>query len=94
MQKGDIFRANTRGCDVARKALWQSHADPRECLRGTEVTYTYIYFITYGYTYKPSIEEFANRYNLTHIIYPTILHIFFSVWDYYSSFLLIIGHVV
>ena len=43
----------------------QGHvAEPRglrECLRGTEVTYT-IFFITYGYiTYKPSIEDFANR---------------------------------
>ena len=27
-----------RGCDVARKATWQSHVGPRECLRGAEVT--------------------------------------------------------
>ena len=32
----------------------QGHVDARECLRGTEVTYTYIYFIYIGYcTYKP-----------------------------------------
>ena len=38
MQKGGVFRASTHGCDVARKAMWQRHKDPRECLRGTEVT--------------------------------------------------------
>ena len=29
-----------RGCDVARKAMWQSHASPRERLRGVEVAQT------------------------------------------------------
>ena len=38
-----------RGCDVAHKATWQSHAGPRERLRGEEVTrrlylYLHIYF--------------------------------------------------
>ena len=42
-KKGVYFR---RGCDVARKATWQSHADPRERLRGAKVTrvmHIYIY---------------------------------------------------
>ena len=25
-----------RGCDMARKATWQCHADPRECLRSAD----------------------------------------------------------
>ena len=33
------------GCDVARKATWQSHADPRECLRGADVTRVHIYIL-------------------------------------------------
>ena len=42
-----------RGCDVTRKATWQSHAGPRERLRGAEVTHgcylylSYIGFIIY-----------------------------------------------
>ena len=31
------------GCDVARKVTWQSHTDPRERLRGAEVTRVHIY---------------------------------------------------
>ena len=37
-KKGLIIAWDLCGCDVARKATWQSHADPRERLRGTEVT--------------------------------------------------------
>ena len=40
------WRARPRGCDVAHKATWQSHTDPRERLRGVEVTrgkHIYIY---------------------------------------------------
>ena len=33
-----IFARGPCGCDVARKTTWQSHADPRERLRGAEVT--------------------------------------------------------
>ena len=33
-----FFAQDPRGCDVARKATWQSHADPRKRLRGAEVT--------------------------------------------------------
>ena len=29
-----------RRCDIARKALWQCHADPRECLRAADVAQT------------------------------------------------------
>ena len=44
--KNGIFIARDPcGCDVARKAMWQSYADPRECLRGTDVTCIYIIFI-------------------------------------------------
>ena len=32
---------DTRGCDVARKATWQSHASPREGLGGVSVTRTH-----------------------------------------------------
>ena len=46
LKRGYIFARDPHGCDVARKATWQSHTDPRECLRGTEVTrgmHIYIY---------------------------------------------------
>ena len=33
-----FFARDPHGCKVARKATWQSHADPRERLRGVEVT--------------------------------------------------------
>ena len=35
-----------RGCDVACKATGQSHADPRERLRGEEVTRVCIFIFT------------------------------------------------
>ena len=38
LKRGLIFVRVPRGCDVARKATWQSHAGPRERLRGAEVT--------------------------------------------------------
>ena len=53
-----IFVQDPRGCDVARKATWQSHAGPRERLRGAEVTRVYIniYHNYKGYsTYKHSV---------------------------------------
>ena len=48
MQKGGIFPKESRadlardprGCDMACKATWQCHADPREHLHGTEVART------------------------------------------------------
>ena len=49
------FARDPRGCDAARKATWQSHAGPRERLRGAEVTrvHIYIYRNYKGYsTYK------------------------------------------
>ena len=38
-KKGEFYRSGP-GCDVARKATWQSHASPRGCLRGAEVART------------------------------------------------------
>ena len=38
IKMGFIFARDPRGCDVARKATWQSHEGPRERLRGAEVT--------------------------------------------------------
>ena len=35
---GFIFAQDPRGCDVAHKATWQSHANPHEHMRGAEVT--------------------------------------------------------
>ena len=40
---GLYFARDPRGCDVARKATWQSHADPRERLRGANVTHVHIF---------------------------------------------------
>ena len=45
-QKGVIFVRDPSGCDVVRKATWQSHADPRERLHGTEVTRVCIFIFT------------------------------------------------
>ena len=58
---------------MALRATWQSHADPREYLRGTEVTFIHIYFYYISYsTYKRSIEELADHLNPPHIIYPIV----------------------
>ena len=46
IKRGFIFTRDPRGCDVARKATWQSHAGPRERMRGAEVTRGhYLYLI-------------------------------------------------
>ena len=45
-----IFARVPRGCDVARKATWHSHAGPRERLRGAWVTrgpYLYLYIYSW-----------------------------------------------
>ena len=56
-----IFAQDLCGCDVASKATWQSHADPRKHLRGAQVTrdiHIYIYSYLYGYsTYKHPIFQ-------------------------------------
>ena len=48
-KRGLIFARDPRGCDVARKATWQSHADPRERLRGADVTRVHIYILYISY---------------------------------------------
>ena len=66
---GFIFARDPRGCDVARKATWQSHAGPRERLHGAEVTrvmyYLYI-LVLYRVIVHISIRNriYANRLNL------------------------------
>ena len=48
-KRGLIFARVPRGCDVARKATWQSHAGPRESLCDAEVTRRRIFiFIIYS----------------------------------------------
>ena len=71
---------------MVRKATWQRHADQREWLRGTEVTFTDIYLLYIGYsTYKRSIEELTNLlFHLT--LYTRHVPLFFSVWDYVPLF--------
>ena len=43
IKRGSIFARDPRGCDVARKAMWQSHTDPREQLLDADVTHIFIY---------------------------------------------------
>ena len=46
IKRGLIFARVPRGYNMARKATWQSHAGPRERLRGAEVTRGhYLYLI-------------------------------------------------
>ena len=43
---GFSFARDPRGCDLAHKGMWQSHAGPHERLRGAKVTrgmHIYIY---------------------------------------------------
>ena len=42
-KEGSFIAWDPRGCDVAWRAMWQSHADPRECQRGADVTRVHIY---------------------------------------------------
>ena len=43
IKRGLLIARDPRGCDVARKATWQSHTNPRECLHGVEMTHVHIY---------------------------------------------------
>ena len=47
IKRGFTFARVPRGCNVERKATWQSHAGPRERLRDTEVTRGIIYIYSY-----------------------------------------------
>ena len=42
-KRGYFIARDPCGCDVARKATWQSHADPREHLHGADVTRVHIF---------------------------------------------------
>ena len=80
MKKGCIFRASRRGCDVARKATWQSHTDSLKCLRGTDVTYTYLtYYIDDYSTYKHPYIGFKLTVTSVLPFKCTILFIFLRV---------------
>ena len=43
IKRGLLIARDPRGCDVAHKATWQSHADPSERLRSAKVTRVHIY---------------------------------------------------
>ena len=45
IKRGLVFARDPCECDVARKATWQSHADPRKRLRGADVTCAYLYLL-------------------------------------------------
>ena len=45
VKRGLIFVQVPRGCDVALKATWQSHAGPRERLRGDVTLFIFIYIV-------------------------------------------------
>ena len=47
IKRGFIFAQVPRGCDVACKATWQSHAGPGERRHGAEVTRGIIYIYSY-----------------------------------------------
>ena len=46
IKKGFNFARDPRGCNVACKATWQSHAGPRKRLRGAEVTRGMLFIYT------------------------------------------------
>ena len=78
-----------RGCDVARKATWQSHKDPRERLRGADVTRVHIYilYIIHRVIVHISIpySELANPLFSSHLINPSLSLNFYRV-GLYSTF--------
>ena len=54
IKKGVLFRAGPAWMQRGTRATWQSHAGPRECLRGAWVThgpYLYLYIYIYIYIY-------------------------------------------
>ena len=97
-QKGCIYPASPRGCDVARKAMWLGHADPREPLRGAGMTQVHVFLILYllyilFYSkYKHPIEELANRI-IPSTLYTRSISVSFSMWDYVPFLFLIAGCV-
>ena len=62
---GYVFAGDPRGCDVALRATWQSHADPRERLRGADVTCIFIFTRNYRVIVHISIRYFG--FKLTRI---------------------------
>ena len=63
----------------------RTRASASVALRG-RISYIFLLYIGYS-TYKPSIEEFANRYNLPHLINPMNLFVFLRVGLCYLRFL-------
>ena len=65
-----MFKRDPRGCDVARKATWQSHGGPRERQRGAEVTRGhYLYLIVlYRVVVHISIRYFRFKLALIFVI--------------------------
>ena len=65
---------------MAGKAMWQHHADPRECLHGIELT-SYIYIFYYiGYSkYKPFHRGTSLTYYFTSPYILEILLVFLRV---------------
>ena len=89
IKRGFIFARVTCGCDVARKATWQSHAGPHEHLCGAEVTHgQYLYLSYIGFIGRQIINPLIRR-----PLYTREFPFIFTVWDYVPRFVLNEGDV-
>ena len=57
-------RGAPRGCDVARKATWQRHADPRSAPTWrVDLLYIFLYFIIYKRGFCPPLIREGHTLN-------------------------------
>ena len=68
-----------RGCDVARKATWQSHADPRSAPTWRDIYFIFIYHIYINGSLSFPIWEGSYPYRSSGLINPTISYLFLRV---------------
>ena len=80
-KKLKIWARGPRGCDVARKATWQRHVDPRSAPTWREYI-LYIIIITYSKRgLQPRLEGEGINPLICRVLYTRHALLFFSVWD-------------
>ena len=76
-----------RGCDVARKATWQRHADPRNAPRGTIYHILHYVYIYINRSLSSPYKGGSYPYKRSGIIYPTVSLIKVRVGLFFLTFL-------
>ena len=73
--------AGPRGFDVARKATWQCHADPRSAYVARNIFIVYYYYIYKKMGLQPSLDGKGINPLKCRELYTRHFLLFLSVWD-------------